>query len=607
MSEAPPSGQSFIIEWHLSPENSLRSTRAMKNARENVDASKAPDLWSRSLACVGYPWGMASPRGLKDRLSHPGIAKDAPAAMRAALSEVDGTIGKWMREARISAHLREQWTAELVKAAEAAVQPVRALAEPVWQASAAIESRALESREAHLRTTAQALGMDGPEWSTASTPSWMTIKAVAGHGLSVDQDGLFTSLKAAMEAAMQLDDDGLPVALMASLNVPDWSPKARDAWRQEMLNTNQGSRAEEAWRWFGAPFVHPIDVEREPYQSTRVTHFMEALARDLAARWVSEAEVSLETSRRQRVPGMPRALVTALADAPRADIDQRKEGFQLTGEYIEERQVQLIPTAPNLDAILKLPELLRSAPVRRTVRHLVRTGWEQHVAEKHDARAVQFLGGWEGLRTKLGANRKQMKQVKEACEILQGARWEFPSLGMDGLGLWTVTNARGRDKRQRVLRFVLGDVLMPGNYLLFDGKSRAMRQARSIIPVLEEPVLVGRRNEAGAELALQDHLLVYIKDNAERYEREDGCQLPFEELASRVGLSSRLAERVADAWSDPDDGWLVRNGSRYRIKDEQTHEFVREAAKQRSRGRIRQRRAKDNRQKRNPSGKTNKS
>ncbi len=320
--------------------------------------------------------------------------------------------------------------------------------------------------------------------------------------------------------------------------------------------------------------------------------------------WESEWRDEAEAFYRRRVPAMPRAVVATFADVARGEMvpSDREAGVFVLQSAYQPRQTSFsfYPVTIAPEAIVALPALLNRAGPRRLLRELSRRSWRQFQAQADAAHIITFLGGWQALADELKTHPGDMKHVREVAKLLSGCSWTLPSIGAEGFGLWNFSYKRGSRSGPGRIRFELADILTPGGVARLTGNSPTQRAARHLIPVpMQDPVTVGRPNEAGSELILQDLVLMRFRSHAEDYLRHDGVHLPWIELANRAGLASSAVPRIVDAWCDPSDGWLMRSGSgataRFQVADSEMDGFIRDGARLQMQGRENQRRAREQR------------
>lgn len=350
---------------------------------------------------------------------------------------------------------------------------------------------------------------------------------------------------------------------------------------------------------------HQPDGTRAPdlwiHRPTEPAKYLMVFAASL---WESEWAAEAETFYRRRVPAMPRAVMATFADIAKGELvpSGHDAGVVVLRSDYQPRQptFSFCPVTIAPEAIVALPTLLNRAGPRRLLRELSRRSWRQFQAQADAAHIITFLGGWQALADELKTHPGDMKHVREVAKLLSGCSWALPSIGVEGFGLWNFSYKRGSRSGPGRIRFELADILTPGGVARLTGNSPTQRAARHLIPVpMQDPLTVGRPNEAGSELILQDLVLMRFRSHAEDYLRHDGVHLPWIELATRAGLPGSAVPRIVDAWCDPSDGWLMRSGSgataRFQVADSEMDGFIRDGARMQMQGRESQRRARERR------------
>lgn len=496
----------------------------------------------------------------------------------------------------------------------------------------------------------------GPIWSKMDAAEEEDIAAAGGDGVVIDAFERFAFqaeelVNAVLDspvllpafAAMvrtsiakrtgELVNGGELYPLPSHPNVPHWATFLNGyhigLLHQDTDHRENPGHAELAiialWEWLGgylaAPLPHPpgpewsrvvrIDGGHRPdgskapdlwiHRPTGPARYLVTFAGSL---WESEWRDEAEAFYRRRVPAMPRAVVATFADVARGEMvtSDREAGVFVLQSAYQPRQTSFsfYPVTIAPEAIVALPALLNRAGPRRLLRELSRRSWRQFQAQADAAHIITFLGGWQALADELKTHPGDMKHVREVAKLLSGCSWTLPSIGAEGFGLWNFSYKRGSRSGPGRIRFELADILTPGGVARLTGNSPTQRAARHLIPVpMQDPVTVGRPNEAGSELILQDLVLMRFRSHAEDYLRHDGVHLPWIELANRAGLASSAVPRIVDAWCDPSDGWLMRSGSgataRFQVADSEMDGFIRDGARLQMQGRENQRRAREQR------------
>jgi len=482
-------------------------------------------------------------------------------------------------------------------------------------------------RERWTRRLEEVVGeVVGPIWSKMDAAEEEDIAAAGGDGVVLEAFERFAFQAEELVGAV-LDSPAV---------LPAYADRAREsiARRAEELaeDADAGEQCLPAelaimplWEWLGGYLAPPLaeppgpgwgrvariegghrpDGTRAPdlwiHRPTEPAKYLMVFAASL---WESEWRDEAEAFYRRRVPAMPRAVVATFADVARGEMvtSDREAGVFVLQSAYQPRQTSFsfYPVTIAPEAIVALPALLNRAGPRRLLRELSRRSWRQFQAQADAAHIITFLGGWQALADELKTHPGDMKHVREVAKLLSGCSWTLPSIGAEGFGLWNFSYKRGSRSGPGRIRFELADILTPGGVARLTGNSPTQRAARHLIPVpMQDPVTVGRPNEAGSELILQDLVLMRFRSHAEDYLRHDGVHLPWIELANRAGLASSAVPRIVDAWCDPSDGWLMRSGSgataRFQVADSEMDGFIRDGARLQMQGRENQRRAREQR------------
>jgi len=202
----------------------------------------------------------------------------------------------------------------------------------------------------------------------------------------------------------------------------------------------------------------------------------------------------------------------------------------------------------------KAIETLGSVYGHRLIRELVLRGHAQSGdPECDDPRAVQFDGGWKGLAEALGYHGRNANALLRALAQVGLVRWQHPELR--GGGLWTWTEKRGGPGAPGYVRFVLGDLLMPGLAAAMRGRERLAREARRLVPELrhEPPVSAANERSAGALWTLHRLFVLALADRAPELVDHGGIRLTAQDwraMADRAGVPSTVdvAGKVLPSW-----------------------------------------------------------
>jgi len=253
--------------------------------------------------------------------------------------------------------------------------------------------------------------------------------------------------------------------------------------------------------------------------------------------------------------------------------------------------------APVLSQIAEgLPELLRHVTVQKWWRWLITSAWRQWADGAPDSSWIKVEGGYSDLARLVGAPGKRAgTTIRRASEQLQRIQWEIPELKIHGQGLFTLDYRRGGGRRKGYIRYALAPSLCPGGVDHLNSPELGARQARRLIPILAAPLTVGSTDTWGAQLALQDLILLHLRSKAEDYHLCGGLPLPWEPLAEQAGVPSRLLPELRQAWvkeAETDPGWLVSDGDRLRLANQGAHRLISDGGLKQIKGREKARRRK---------------
>ncbi len=255
------------------------------------------------------------------------------------------------------------------------------------------------------------------------------------------------------------------------------------------------------------------------------------------------------------------------------------------------------PMAPVLTQIAEdLPDLLRHVTVQKWWRWLITSAWKQWVEGVPDSSWIRIEGGYGTVAQLVDAPEKRAGTIiKRASEQLQRIQWEIPELEINGQGFFTLDYRRGGGRRKGYVRYALAPILCPGGGDHLNSPELSARQARRLIPVLAAPPTVGSTDTWGAQLALQDLILLHLRSEAEEYHRQGGLPIPWETLAEQAGVPARLLPDLRRAWireTETEPGWLTSDGDRLRIANHGAHQLISDGGLKQIKGREKSRRRK---------------
>lgn len=222
--------------------------------------------------------------------------------------------------------------------------------------------------------------------------------------------------------------------------------------------------------------------------------------------------------------------------------------------------------------------LLGSANGHRVVRWLLFRAHEQVRADggSRFSPILRVDGGFRGMAEAVGAgnSNKAGTQIRQIVHAL--SRLDFPLPDKSTGDLLTFREYPARRGQQAVVSVTPGEALLP-NYLF------RFRQGenRAYVPAIEAfPPLVGRLNEQGAQVTLQDRVLIEFRLHADQFFDLGGVLIPpdtWVALLRETGVAKRLLDNLLWAWTMGKDGvppWLARDGDLFTLSDD--HADVRE-------------------------------
>lgn len=236
--------------------------------------------------------------------------------------------------------------------------------------------------------------------------------------------------------------------------------------------------------------------------------------------------------------------------------------------------------APSINAALALSlaqpgalDVFGRVHAHRLINHLVRTVHEQKEAGVTDFRALDFEGGFSGLREVIGYTLSKNDELEHLLNAGAGLQFVVPD--GQGAGLWTWRSTRAARGRKASLRIVTGDPLLPNFNEVYKGTTFEPRLSRRLIPVLDhEPRLdlLNSRHQ-GPALTLVLLMLVELRDNAGELATNGAIRTTaarWRDLAARAGLPAGLVNDVLEAWSSPNSGavqLIERSGAEWTLAE----------------------------------------
>jgi hypothetical protein len=236
--------------------------------------------------------------------------------------------------------------------------------------------------------------------------------------------------------------------------------------------------------------------------------------------------------------------------------------------------------APSINAALALSlaqpgalDVFGRVHAHRLINHLVRAVHEQKEAGVTDFRALDFEGGFSGLRDVIGYTLSKNDELEQLLNAGAGLQFVVPD--GQGAGLWTWRATRAARGRKASLRIVTGDPLLPNFNQVYKGTTFEPRLARRLIPVLDhEPRLdlLNSRHQ-GPALTLVLLMLVELRDNAGELATKGAIRTTaarWRDLAERAGLPAGLVNDILEAWSSSNSGavqFIERCGAEWTLAE----------------------------------------
>ena len=190
----------------------------------------------------------------------------------------------------------------------------------------------------------------------------------------------------------------------------------------------------------------------------------------------------------------------------------------------------------------------------KAIRHLVRTGHQQALARHPDPRLLTYEGGKDGFGEALGASKKEKGELGDILEAMHHV--EFPLPGQEPTRLLIRSLFHAKGQRRARLELVLGTMLLP-NYVHELQELGFKGPDVRLVPLLDEPPMIGRPNEHAAQATLSMLVVAHFRDNARALVEHEGVPLPpdlLRRMADKAGLPSAFnLQRMLDAWLAGDD------------------------------------------------------
>lgn len=193
-----------------------------------------------------------------------------------------------------------------------------------------------------------------------------------------------------------------------------------------------------------------------------------------------------------------------------------------------------------------------SLTAQRLLRWEVVTGHRQALSGGPDARRIEVEGGWGELARRIGERSRKAIAALPGIVAVQGcAVWTWPDGTRGNLLQWEERPAA--PGRPALVKLTLGDMLLPGAVLQLAGRSREVREARRLVPMVDQlPPMAGRAREQGPQAALQLAVMAELRRHALELAQRGSVRIPLKrwaDMATHVGLPRGMVGKVLEAWT----------------------------------------------------------
>ena len=317
-------------------------------------------------------------------------------------------------------------------------------------------------------------------------------------------------------------------------------------------------------RWSGDR-DQPLALWKDWLEGDRVPEAVRKLALSL---WRYRVKPALEEAEKKRpalamvVHGPVTDLLAASRKATLAESYTRQRLITLPGDLVVTVRQDLLDTviAPGdaRKALVKKASArvekgiseLGSLLGHKTIRHVVREGHRQALEQHPDPRVLSYEGGYTGLGEVLGASKKEIESLTCIIEALNATEFPLPDYATP-VRLLSRELTKATGQRRSRLNILLGTALLP-NYVHDLKRHGLTGRPIRLVPLLDEPPMVGRLNEYAAQATLSMVVVEHMRDNARELVARGGLPLPHEllrRMADRAGLPRSFdLQRMLDAW-----------------------------------------------------------
>jgi hypothetical protein len=191
---------------------------------------------------------------------------------------------------------------------------------------------------------------------------------------------------------------------------------------------------------------------------------------------------------------------------------------------------------------------------QRLIRFLPTVAHESWIQTHRDEADVVIEGGYAALAENIGAkSKKAAAEVRDALMLGSHVRREWAD-GSEAQGLWTFHATPAAPGRPAKLVVTLAAALRPG--FVHD---LPKGPAKTLVPVVPLPALVGSRVHHAAQAALQWEVTRRLAEGRKQAASEGGVLISpadFKRMMDRVGLPGHMLATMLEAWTAGDAPFL---------------------------------------------------
>lgn len=280
----------------------------------------------------------------------------------------------------------------------------------------------------------------------------------------------------------------------------------------------------------------------------------------------------------------------------------REEG----GEVLAKLEAIPSLSLSDLEATQRCFDRLRTLNGHRVLRSQIITGHQQYLQNSHRYDRIEIEGGWADVAKWAGAREKDRDEIAEIVKAQAVTILQWPNGNWGNFLKLDVHSATGRQRG--LIAMTLSDFLLPHfiNRLLPKDGTLERQRDRQLIPIVDLPPFVGRPNDWAAQATFQLFMVAEMRARAEELYLRGSVQLSRQELeriAERAELPKSIICEVIERWArDDKDGkaFLLKQGEdRYSLakSHQQALEFIKEAGREVSGGRLRGKKSVENKTK----------